>query len=112
MFQEIFGNFSSGAIGRGRFIALTLFVGFGALAIVMAVALATGLFDGTGGAGASLLFLLVLLVVGFGALVGQCNLVAKRTRDIGWEPLVTVILYLFFSLIVWIILAIVPGKEA
>ena len=118
MFNDMFGSFSSGAIGRLRFVGLTLLLGFGFLLVGMALGGGAGIFESAGGdpavagAGLGTVALLVILVVGVAVMVGQLNLVAKRARDIGWPVLPTVVIYLFFSFIVWFILALVPGQHS
>lgn len=118
---DMFGSFSSGRIGRLRFIGLTLLLD----AALIAVGLTFGLFAGimerldpyrtltaTGpilpalGLTAFTIIIAVSLLVIFGTL----NLVAKRARDIGWSPELMLILCVMFSGITWIVLAIVPGK--
>ena len=118
MFNDMFGSFSSGAIGRLRFVGLTLLLGFGFVLVGMALGAGAGIFENAGGdpatagAGLGIVALLVMLVAGVAVIVGQLNLVAKRARDIGWPVLPTVVIYLFFSFIVWFILALVPGQQS
>ena len=118
MFNDMFGSFSSGVIGRLRFVGLTLLLGFGFVLVGMALGAGAGIFENAGGdratagAGLGIAALLVMLVAGVAVIVGQLNLVAKRARDIGWPVLPTVVIYLFFSFIVWFILALVPGQQS
>lgn len=120
MLKDMFGNFSSGRIGRLRFIGLTILLEI----IFVATGLATGVFAGVleniypqetlRAATPALGFaaFAIMLAVGIAMMVGTLNLAAKRTRDIGWPPVLLVILYIFFSLVVWLVLAIVPGRAA
>lgn len=119
MFNDMFGSFSAGSIGRLRFIGLTILLAV----ILMATALSLGIFAGVihhvfPGERVTA----AVPVLGFGAFaimgtvaiavtIGMLNLVAKRARDIGWSPVLLVILYVVFSGIVWIVLAIVPGMS-
>lgn len=115
MLNEMFGSFSSGAIGRARFILGTIALAVVAVVLVIALGGGAGVYDrvtGTSGgtptlSGIALLFLVVVM----GAyVVGNLNLVAKRARDIGWSPLLMVILYIIGSGVVWIVLAVVPSQ--
>jgi len=117
LLQEIFGSFSTGRIGRVRFVLLTLL-----LSIAM---LATGFGLGFGAAigdwlqsdaapswrpAAGLAGLTVFLAVGVAVVVGTLNLVAKRARDIGWPAVWLVLLFLITSGLVGLLLAVVPGR--
>ena len=120
MFRDMFGSFSAGSIGRLRFIGLTILL----FVILIATALSLGLFAGflhqtipdervtaavpMFGFGA----FVIMGIVAVAATIGMLNLVAKRARDIGWNPVLPVILYVVFSGLVWIVLAIVPGTNA
>lgn len=117
-FRDMFGNFTTGRIGRLRFVVLILLLG--------AAMLATGLVLGFGAAignvvrdaavqsalpAMRLAGLLVFLAVSLAIVVGSLNLVAKRSRDIGWHPVLLVVLFLISSGLVSIVLALVPGGQ-
>lgn len=119
MFQDMFGSFSSGRIGRLRFVGLTILLalvfaivgislgGFAAISEKLSEAGGAAPYaPRLGGAG-----LLVFLIAGIALFVGTLNLVAKRARDIGWSPVLLIILYLFFNGITWIVLALVSGSQ-
>lgn len=121
VFRDMFGSFSSGRIGRLRFVGLTLLLDVA----LVAVGLLFGLFAGvmerldpyrTLTANGPILPALgltaftIIVAVSLLVIFGTLNLVAKRARDIGWSPELLLILCVMFSGVTWIVLAIVPGK--
>lgn len=119
MFQDMFGNFTSGRIGRGRFILLTLLLAASIFAFAILLGGGIGVFERLGGTAdtpgvepLAMGSLLAMGILGIAVIVGQLNLVAKRARDIGWNALLMVVLYLIFTPVVWVVLAVVGGKTS
>ncbi|MCB2048727.1 MAG: DUF805 domain-containing protein [Novosphingobium sp.] len=117
MFSHMFGSFSQGTIGRLRFVLLTLLLGVIFAAVGMSLGVGAALFDRSGtdlsaapAMGAT--GLIVFALAGLALFVGMLNLVAKRARDIGWSALLLVVFFLIFWPLVWVVLALFPGKQA
>ncbi len=117
MVRDLLGNVMAGRIGQGRFVLLSLVViAFGATVFVLlgvgaSVASMLGLSDDPVARPVLDLGALVLLLIGeIVALYAMLNIAAKRARDIGWNSLLMVVLLVAFNVLVWIVLAIVPGR--
>ena len=118
MFQDMFGEFTTGKVGRGKFILLTLGLGLFLVVFAMMIGGGIGVFERLGGTAETpgvqplaLGTLLAFFAAGIVVAIGQLNLVGKRARDIGWPALLLVIVYLFLTPLIWLILAVMPGKQ-
>lgn len=118
MLHDAFRSFSGGRISRMRFVVTTLALALAVIVVGLAMGAGAGVLErlaGTeavhasapalGGGG-----LLLFLLTGGLAILGTLNLVAKRARDIGWGVPLALLLFILFSGITWIVLAVVPGK--
>lgn len=115
MFTDMFGNFTEGKIGRVRFVIMTALLAIALYALAVAMGGAAAIYDyltGTigGSPEVSMAGFLIFLAAAAAWFVSTLNLVAKRARDAGWNPLVVVLLYIVFSGLVWIVLALYPGR--
>lgn len=115
--RTLFGDFTTGTIDRGGFILWTVLIFVIALVFVIALGGFAALYDtatGTQGGTPALngVGALAVLVFMLALGVAQINLVAKRTRDIGWSVPLVVILYIIGVPLVWLVLAIVKGRGA
>jgi uncharacterized membrane protein YhaH (DUF805 family) len=128
--RDYFLDIRSARLSRGRFSIL--FIGLLVVAFVLAILLgagigiterfAPGLIDilksqvaVTRASG--LLVLLVFFVSALAIIWAKINLVAKRARDIGWNPIFITVLYLVLTgitglgLLMALVLAIIPSRS-
>lgn len=117
MFQDMFGEFTTGRVGRGKFVFLTLLLGLSLVVFAMLIGGGIGVFERLGGTAdtpgvqpAAFGTVLAFFVAGVIVAIGQLNLVGKRARDIGWSAPLLIVLYLLLTPLIWIILAVMSGK--
>lgn len=116
--RTLFGDWTTGTIDRGGFILWTVILFVIAAIFIFLLGGSAALVEntiGTEGSGAPALGGLALIgtfVFMIAFAIAQINLVAKRTRDIGWSVPLVVILYIIGVPLVWLVLAIVKGRGA
>lgn len=128
--QDCFLDIRSGRLGRRRFAIL--FISLLVITFVPAILLGAGIgmterfapglieilksqVDASRAAG--LLVLLFFLLFAAAMIWAQINLVAKRTRDIGWNPILITVTYMVLTsasglgLVLAVVLAVTPSRK-
>jgi len=110
MLKVYFGEWKSGRLKRLPYLGYYLLIMFLVMAIMFGGMFAMGLMDAVMGAnmkviekaveeGGGIVFILLFMVVMFGAMVAQINIFAKRVRDMGLPVLWTIVGLFIFAVV-------------